>query len=133
MIIEMGMESVFVVADIFFVSRLEANAVDAVAAVGLTELSLTFIYSVAMGVSMGATALVARRVGEKDEKGASIAGVQAIYIGLFFAAIFTIIGIVWAGDIIRLLGADDKVVAVGTNFTRVMFCGNIVIMMLFLI
>src|ERR1041384_6649349 len=69
MIIEMGMESVFAVVDIYFVSRLNDN--NAVTAVGLTELSLTIIYSIAMGISMGATALVARRVGEKDEKGAS--------------------------------------------------------------
>src|ERR1051325_2377975 len=83
MIIEMGMESVFAVVDIYFVSRLNDN--NAVAAVGLTELSLTLIYSVAMGISMGATALVARRIGEKDEQGAAVAATQAIYIGIFFA------------------------------------------------
>ena len=131
MIIEMGMESVFAVVDIYFVSRLNDNR--AVAAVGLTELSLTLIYSVAMGVSMGATALVARRIGEKDERGASVAAAQAIYIGLFFAAIFTTIGIVWSGDILRLVGADENVIETGTPFTRVMWCGNLVIMMLFLI
>ncbi|MEJ0032985.1 MAG: MATE family efflux transporter [Bacteroidota bacterium] len=131
MIIEMGMESVFAIVDIYFVSRLNDN--NAVTAVGLTELSLTIIYSIAMGVSMGATALVARRVGEKDEKGASIAAVQAIYIGLFFSAVFTIVGIIWSGDILRLFGADEHVIEVGTEFTRVMLCGNVVIMMLFLI
>jgi putative MATE family efflux protein len=133
MIIEMGMESVFAVVDIYFVSRLGDNAVDAVAAIGFTELSLTIIYSVAMGVSMGATALVARRIGEKDETGAAVAAVQSIYLGLFFAAIFTVIGILWAGDIIRLFGGEEKVVETGTSFTRVMLCGNVVIMMLFLI
>jgi putative MATE family efflux protein len=131
MIIEMGMESVFAVVDIYFVSRLGDN--NAVTAVGLTELALTIIYSIAMGVSMGATALVARRVGEKDEKEAAIAGVQAIYIGLFFAAIFTVIGIIWAGDILELFGGDEQVIAIGSGFTRWMLCGNITIMMLFLI
>jgi len=131
MIIEMGMESVFAIVDIYFVSRLNDNS--AVTAVGLTELSLTIIYSIAMGVSMGATALVSRRVGEKDEKGASIAGVQAIYIGIFFAVIFTIVGIIWSGDILRLFGGDERVVEVGSGYTRWMLCGNITIVMLFLI
>ena len=131
MIIEMGMESIFAVVDIYYVSRLNDN--NAVTAVGLTELSLTIIYSIAMGVSMGATALVSRRVGEKDEKGASIAGVQAIYIGIFFAALFTIVGIIWSGDILRLFGGDENVIAVGTGYTRWMLCGNITIVMLFLI
>jgi putative MATE family efflux protein len=131
MIIEMGMESVFAVVDIYFVSRLNDNS--AVTAVGLTELGLTIIYSIAMGVSMGATALVARRVGEKDEKGATIAGVQAIYIGIFFAAAFTIIGLVWSGDILAAFGGDERVVEVGSGYTWWMLCGNITIMMLFLI
>jgi putative MATE family efflux protein len=131
MIIEMGMESVFAVVDIYFVSRLNDN--NAVTAVGLTELSLTIIYSIAMGISMGATALVARRVGEKDEKGASIASVQAIYLGLFFAAIFTLVGIIWSADILRLFGAEEAVIETGSGFTRIMWCGNLVIVMLFLI
>ncbi len=131
MIIEMGMESVFAVVDIYFVSRLNDN--NAVTAVGLTELSLTIIYSVSMGVSMGATALVARRVGEKDEKGASVAGVQAIYIGLFFAAIFTIVGFIWAGDILKLFGAEPAVVDVGVGYTKWMLCGNVTIVFLYLI
>jgi putative MATE family efflux protein len=131
MIIEMGMESVFAVVDIYFVSRLHDN--NAVSAVGLTELSLTIIYSISMGVSMGATALVARRVGEKDEKGASIAGVQAIYIGLFFAMIFTIVGFVWSEEILALFGAETAVVAVGSGYTRWMLCGNVTIVLLYLI
>jgi putative MATE family efflux protein len=101
--------------------------------VGLTELALTAIYSIAMGVSMGATALVSRRVGEKDPEGASIAGVQAIYIGIVFSAIFTIVGIIWSGDVLRLFGAEEAVIQIGSGYTRWMLCGNIVIMMLFLI
>lgn len=131
MIIEMGMESVFAVVDIYFVSRLHDN--NAVSAVGLTELSLTIIYSISMGVSMGATALVARRVGEKDQTGASIAGVQAIYIGLFFAAIFTFVGFVWSEEILTLFGAEAAVVEVGAGYTRWMLCGNLSIVLLYLI
>lgn len=131
MIIEMGMESVFAVVDIYFVSRLNDN--NAVTAVGLTELGLTIIYSIAMGISMGATALVARRVGEKDEEGAAVAGVQAIYIGLAFSVIFTIVGIIWAGDILRLFGAEEAVIQTGVGYIRWMICGNVTIVMLFLI
>jgi putative MATE family efflux protein len=131
MIIEMGMESVFAVVDIYFVSRLNDN--NAVTAVGLTELSLTAIYSIAMGLATGATALVARRVGEKDEKGATIAGIQAIYIGLFFAAVFTAAGFIWSGNILRLLGAEQDVVETGVGYMRWMWCGNLTITMLFLI
>lgn len=131
MIIEMGMESVFAVVDIYFVSRLDDN--NAVSAVGLTELSLTIIYSISMGVSMGATALVARRVGEKDQTGASIAGVQAIYIGLFFAAIFTVVGMIWSEEILALFGAEPAVVEVGVGYTRWMLCGNLSIVLLYLI
>jgi putative MATE family efflux protein len=131
MIIEMGMESVFAIVDIYFVSRLNDN--NAVTAVGLTELSLTAIYSIAMGLSTGATALVARRVGEKDGKGAGVAGIQAIYIGLFFAVMFTVAGFIWSGDILRLLGAEEAVIQIGVGYMRWMWCGNITIVMLFLI
>lgn len=131
MIIEMGMESVFAVVDIYFVSRLNDN--NAVTAVGFTELTLTFMYSVAMGLAMGATALVARRVGEKDEKGAGVAAVQAIYIGLFFTLLFTFAGVFWPEEMLRLIGAEEAVVATGASYTRWMWCGNITIMLLFLI
>ncbi|HMJ71499.1 MAG TPA: MATE family efflux transporter [Cyclobacteriaceae bacterium] len=131
MIIEMGMESVFAIVDIYFVSRL--NDINAVTVVGLTELSLTAIYSIAMGLATGATALVARRVGEKDEKGAGIAGIQAIYIGLFFAASFTVVGFIWSGNLLRLLGAEEAVIETGVGYMRWMWCGNLTIMMLFLI
>ncbi|HZY79751.1 MAG TPA: MATE family efflux transporter [Cyclobacteriaceae bacterium] len=131
MIIEMGMESVFAIVDIYFVSRLNDN--NAVTAVGLTELSLTAIYSIAMGLATGATALVARRVGEKDQKGAAIAGIQAIYIGIAFAVLFTAVGFIWSGNILRLLGAEQAVIETGVGYMRWMWCGNLTIMMLFLI
>lgn len=131
MILEMGMESVFAVVDILFVGML--NDGRAVAAVGLTELSLTIVYSVAMGVAMGATAMVGRRIGEKDPRGAEVAGVQAIYIGLFFAAVFTVAGIIWHRELLTIMGASPEVVEIGAGYIQWMLCGNLSIMMLFLI
>lgn len=131
MIIEMGMESIFAVVDIYFVSRLNDN--NAVTAVGVTELGLTFIYSIAMGVSMGATALVARRIGEKDTNAASVAAVQAVYLGIFFSILFLVSIFGSAESILRLLGADDQVVAVGLDYAKWMYGGNMTIMMLFII
>jgi putative MATE family efflux protein len=131
MILEMAMESVFAVVDIFFVSRL--NNSDAVAVIGLTESLLAIVYSVAWGVSMGATALVARRVGEKDNEGAAVAGVQAILVGLLCSFVVTLIGIFFYKDLLQLMGASESVIEVGSRFTLWMLTGNISIMMLFLI
>ena len=105
MILEMAMESLFAVVDIFFVSRL--NSSDAVAAIGLTESMLTIVYSVAMGLSMGATAMVARRIGEKDEPGAAAAGIQSVYIGLAFAILIGGTGIVFYKSNNQLLSRGD--------------------------
>ncbi|HEV8514985.1 MAG TPA: MATE family efflux transporter [Cyclobacteriaceae bacterium] len=131
MILEMAMESVFAVVDIFFVSRL--NNSDAVAVIGLTESLLAIVYSVAWGVSMGATALVARRVGEKDNEGAAVAGVQAILVGLLCSFFVTLVGIFFYKDLLQLMGASKSVIEVGSRFTFWMLTGNISIMMLFLI
>jgi putative MATE family efflux protein len=131
MILEMAMESLFAVIDIYFVSKL--NDADAVAAVGLTESTLTIIYSIAMGLSMGATAMVARRVGEKDYAGANSAGLQTIYIGLAFAVLFGAIGVFFYEDLLRLMGASDRVIEVGARYAFWMLTGNITITMLFLI
>ncbi len=131
MILEMAMESVFAVVDIFFVSRL--NNSDAVAVIGLTESLLALVYSVAWGVSMGATALVARRVGEKDPEGAAVAGVQAILVGLVTSLMVTIVGIFFYKDLLQLMGASVSVIHVGSRFTFWMLTGNLSIMMLFLI
>src|SRR5690349_9233482 len=116
MILEMAMESVFAVVDIFFVSRL--NNSDAVAVIGLTESLLAIVYSVAWGVSMGATALVARRVGEKDNVGAAVAGVQAILVGLVCSFVVTLIGIFFYKDLLQLMGASESVIQIGSRFTR---------------
>lgn len=131
MILEMAMESLFAVVDVYYVSRLNDN--DAVATVGLTESVLTLIYSLAMGLSMGATAMVARRVGEKDLKAATVAGMQAIYIGLGLSVLITIVGIFFSEDILRLMGASEALIENNAGYTRWMFTGNITIMLLFLI
>ena len=131
MILEMAMESVFAVVDIFFVSRL--NNSDAVAVIGLTESLLAIVYSIAWGISMGATALVARRVGEKDHAAAAVAGVQAILVGVVFSFLISLTGIFFHDTLLRLMGASEQVVAAGSGFTFWMLTGNITIMMLFLI
>jgi len=130
MIFEMGMESIFALVDIIFVSRI---SVEAVAVVGLTESTLTIIYSLGFGLSMGATALVARRVGEKDAKGAAEAGMQAIYLGLGLATIVSFIGMFYSRDILILMGASDSMIAIGLGYMQWMLIGNFSIMFLFLI
>jgi putative MATE family efflux protein len=130
MVLEMAMESVFAVVDVFFVSRLGP---DAVATVGLTETMLTLVYTIAMGLGIGATALVARRTGEKDPEGASRAAAQAIWLGVFVSAALGIAGVVLAPDLLRLMGAERAVVERGANFTRVMLGGNVSVLMLFLL
>ena len=131
MILEMAMESVFAVVDIFFVSRI--NSSDAVAVIGLTESLLALVYSVAWGVSMGATALVARRVGEKDREGAAVAGVQAILVGIVISLAVSLGGYFFYADMLRLMGASQSVIQIGSRFTFWMLTGNATIMMLFLI
>ncbi len=131
MILEMGMESIFAVVDVYFVSRLNDN--DALAAVGLTESVLSLIYSLAFGLSMGATALVARRVGEKDERGAEDAAVQALFLGLFVTAALTIAGLLYADDVLRFMGGSEELIANNGSYARIMFGGNVTIIMLFMI
>jgi putative MATE family efflux protein len=130
MVLEMMMESVFVICDVFFVSRLGP---DAVATVGLTESMLAIVYTIAMGLSIGVTATVARRIGEKDAEGAARTAVQAIALGLFLSAILGIAGAIFAPTLLSLMGASDSVVATGTTFTRVMLGGNASVLLLFLI
>lgn len=131
MILEMVMESVFALVDIYFVGKL--NQKEAIATVVLTESVITIVYSIAIGLSMAATAMVARRIGEKDPKAASKAGMQSLLIALFLTAIISVIGVMFAPDILRLMGASAEVLRIGSNFTRIIFGGNIVIMLLFLI
>jgi putative MATE family efflux protein len=130
MILEMCMESVFAVVDIFFVGQLGK---DAAATVGLTESFLTIIYSIAIGLSMAATAMVARRVGEKNREEASKSAMQAILLAFIFTVILSITGVIFAKNILQLLGAPPSVLAVGVPYTRTMLAGCVVIIMLFLI
>jgi putative MATE family efflux protein len=130
MIIEMFAESLFAVVDIFFVAHLGASAI---AVVGITESMMYLIYSIAIGVSIGATATVARRIGEKDPDGAAKAATHSIYIGAVVSVVMGLIGFIFAPQFLRLMGADEQVVAEGTAFTRIMLGGNIVVMALFLL
>lgn len=130
MILELSLESVFAVVDMFFVGRLGANAI---ATVGLTELSITMVYSLAIGLSTAATAVVARRIGEKDPDGAAHAGMQSILLAFMVTVVISAFGIVFAPDLLRIMGASPDVVRDGAVFTRIMLGGSIVIIMLFLI
>ena len=130
MVLEMVMESLFAVVDIYFVSRLGDAAM---AAVALTESGITIIYTLAVGLSIGVTALVARRIGEGNRDGAARAAAQAVLLGVLLAVVFGVTGVVFAADILSLMGADDAVVAIGLPYTRIMFGGNIVILLLFLL
>ena len=130
MILEMCMESLFAVVDIFFVGKLGSNAT---ATVGLTESVLAIVYSVAIGVSMAATAMVARRVGEKNYDGAAKAGAQAIMLAITITLLISFAGIFYAEEILSLMGATEQIVQFGAIYTRIMLTGNIVIMLLFLL
>lgn len=130
MVVEMFMESLFAIVDAFFVARI---SVDAVAAVGLTESCLTILYSLAWGLSMGITALVARRIGEGDKDGAAESAMQAIYLGTGLSFLISIVGLFYSEQLLAIMGASPKVIATGSGFTKWMLGGNIVIMLLFLI
>ncbi|AXT52327.1 MATE family efflux transporter [Aquimarina sp. BL5] len=130
MILEMIMESIFALVDIYWVSGLGENAI---ATVGLTESVITLIYAVAIGLSMGVTAIVARRVGEEDIEGASQAAVQAIFLGTVVAVIISVIGIVFPKEILALMGGEPDLISDGYGYTQVLLGGNITIMLLFLI
>jgi putative MATE family efflux protein len=130
MVLEVILESVFAVTDVFFVSRLGENAI---ATVGLTESMMTIVYTLAVGLSIGATATVARRIGEHNPDGAARAAVQTLALGALISVVWAIVGVIFAPALLRLLGATPDVVASGSNFTRVMLGGNASVVMLFLI
>ena len=130
MMLEMIMESVFALVDIYFVSHLGKHATSTV---GLTESVITIIYSLAIGFSMAATAMVARRVGEKDYAGANKAGMQAIIVAITLTVILSIAGFVFSAEILALMGAEPETIRTGINYTRIIMGGSVVIMLLFLI
>jgi putative MATE family efflux protein len=130
MVLEMVMESVFAVVDIFFVARLGPAAV---ASVGLTESILALVYTVAMGLSIGAMAVVARRVGEGDDEAAAEAALQVLFLGVGMAVLIGIAGALGAPHVLRIMGADEEVIRTGTGYTRVMLGGNATVLLLFLL
>lgn len=129
MILEMGMESLFVLVDIFWVSRLGAEAV---ATVGLTEAMMTIIYTVAMGLGIGATATIARRIGEKDPERAARSAVQVIVLGIALAIPIGVAGAMFAPKLLGLMGASPEVIERGHGYTAVMLGGNATVLLLFL-
>jgi len=130
MILEMAMESLFAVVDIFYVSRV---SVDAIATIGLTESVIMLIYAVSIGLSMATTAMVARRVGEKKPKDAADAGFQAILIAIVVSISTGVLGILYAKDILRLMGASEELIVQGYGYTKILIGGNVTIMLIFLI
>lgn len=130
MVLEMMMQSVFEVADIYFVGQLGA---DAVAAVGLTSSLLILVFALGMGLSMAATATVARRIGEKDPEAAATAAFQALVLGFGISVPIGIIGVVFAPEMLAMMGASPEVIEIGTTYCAIIFGTNITILFLFLI
>ena len=129
MVLEMVLESLFAVVDVFWVGRLGA---DAVATVGLTESLLTLVFAVGMGLALSTTAMVARRIGEKDPAGAAVAGVQSIVLGLATSLIVGLPCMFYAPELLRLMGASPEIVATGSGYARIALGGSGAIVMLFL-
>jgi putative MATE family efflux protein len=129
MVLEMAMESLFAVVDVFYVSRVSA---DAVATVGVTESVLTLVYTVAMGLGIGATAVVSRRMGEKDDDGAAQSAAQSIMLGLIVALMIGIVGFFSAESVLRMMGATPSMIESSLGYTQVMFAGNATVTLLFL-
>jgi len=130
MILELIMESTFAVVDIFFVGKLGPSAV---ATVGLTETYLFLLYSIAMGLAMAVTAIVARRIGEKEKEKASYTAIQAIFLAVLVSIPFSIAGIFFSKDLLALMGADEWTLEHGYQYTQWMLGGNVVIVLLFVI
>lgn len=128
-ILEMMMESLFAIVDVFYVSRLGINAI---AAVGLTEAVITILYSLGAGLGMGVTAMVSRRIGEKKKNKAADAAVQGIYLAIIISLALGITGIILAKDLLKIMGASDELIRSGQGFTQILLGGNITIMLLFI-
>jgi putative MATE family efflux protein len=129
MVLEMVLESLFAVVDVFWVAHLGANAV---ATVGLTESLLSLVFAVGLGLSLSTTAMVARRIGEKDPAGAAVAGVQAIALGLAVSLAIGAPCLLFAPHLLRLMGASPEIVAVGSGYARIALGGSGVLLLLFL-
>jgi MATE family, multidrug efflux pump len=129
MVLEMVLESLFAVVDVFWVGRLGANAV---ATVGLTESMLSLVFAVGMGLSLSTTAMVARRIGEKDREGAAVAGVQAIALGIIVSLAIGLPCLFLAPRLLRLMGASAEIISVGSGYTRICLGGSCAVLLLFL-
>jgi putative MATE family efflux protein len=129
MVLEMVLESLFAVVDVFWVGRLGANAV---ATVGLTESMLSLVFAVGMGLSLSTTAMVARRIGEKDHEGAAVAAVQAIFLGLIVSLMIGVPCYLFAPRLLQLMGASPEIVATGSGYTRICLGGSCAVLLLFL-
>jgi putative MATE family efflux protein len=129
MILEMVLESLFAVVDVAWVGRLGANAV---ATVGLTESMLSLVFAVGMGLSLSTTAMVARRIGEKNPEGAAVAAVQAIIVGLIVSLAIGLPCAILAPRLLRWMGASPQIVSVGTGYTRICLGGSCAVLLLFL-
>jgi len=130
MMLEMSMEAIFAVVDIAFVSRL---GTDAVAAVGITEALITILYAVAIGLGMGVTAMVSRRIGAKDQDAAARVTGQSIWFGALLSIVIGVLGVIFAEDMLRMMGASESVVDQGKGFTAVLLGGSASILYLFLL
>ncbi|MEM9919384.1 MAG: MATE family efflux transporter [Bacteroidota bacterium] len=130
MILEMIMESLFAVVDIYFVGQIST---DAVATVGVTESVITLVYAMAIGISMAATAMVGRRIGENDREGAAVAAVQAIILGIGVSIVLGTLGFLYAEEMLRLMGLNEQLIAENASYTRIIFSTNIAITLLFLL
>ena len=130
MVLEMAMESLFGVVDVFFVAHLGS---DALATVALTESLITPLFAIALGLSMGTTAIVARRIGEKQPEEAAVAAVQSILLGVVISAVVAVAGVVFAPTLLALMGGSESVVRTGTGYARMIFGGSATIFFLFLI
>ena len=129
MVLEMVLESLFAVTDVFWVGRLGANAV---ATVGITESMLALVFAIGLGVAMSTTAMVARRIGEKDPEGAAISGVQSVILGLGISLAIGIPAGIYAPELLRAVGATPQIVAMGSGYARIALGGCGAIIMLFL-
>lgn len=130
MVLEMVMEGLFAVVDIFFVARLGKEAV---ATIGLTEVVMTQMVALALGLSMATTAMVARRIGEKDKEGASKAAMQAIFIGIILCSAIAVFFYFTSSDILRFMGGSEKLIEMGSGYTRILLTGSSTLFFLFLL
>ena len=130
MMLELALESVFAIVDIFFVAKLGAEAV---AVVGLTEAVITVLYAVSIGLAIAVTALIARRIGEHHPEAAAVIAAQSIWVGAAISIVISVLGFIFAADILRFMGASPQIIANYAGFTQVIFAGSSSILFIFLL